>query len=302
LFSHLLRETIMRRLGWIVLVLVVIGAAVGIYMLTPVTGPARDLTLVGDAERGDYLIRLGGCVTCHTDGRNDGVELAGGAGLTTPFGTFYPPNITSSPTAGIGGWTLAQFSKAMSDGEGPDGHLYPAFPYDSYTLMSDQEIADLHAALMARPADETPSKPHELGFPFNIRLAMAGWKHLFFRPQRFEPVEGESAEWNRGRYIVFGPGHCVTCHSPRNALGGFEAGRELAGNTVGGPGGKAPSLLKADLEARGYDMATLTQALVDGMTPDFDALGGAMNEVIRDETSHWTEADRAAVAAYLLSD
>jgi mono/diheme cytochrome c family protein len=290
----------MRLLRWIILIVVIVGAGIGIYMLTPVSGPARDLTLVGDATRGDYLIRLGGCVTCHTDPQNEKAQLAGGAGLPTPFGTFYPPNITSSKTAGIGNWTLAQFSKAMSDGEGPQGHLYPAFPYDSYTLMSDQEIADLYAALMAAPAIDTPSRPHDVGFPFNIRLAMAGWKHLFFHPQRFVADPSKSEAWNRGKYIVFGPGHCVTCHSPRNALGGLEAGRELSGNPGGGPGGKAPSLLKPDLEKHEFTVEAMIQTLTDGFTPGFDTLGGAMAEVIEDETAHWTDADRAAVAEYLL--
>ena len=290
----------MRLWRWIILVVVILGAGIGIYMLTPVTGPARDLTLVGDATRGQYLIRLGGCVTCHTDPANETAELAGGAGLATPFGTFYPPNITPSQSAGIGNWTLAQFSKAMSDGEGPQGHLYPAFPYDSYTLMSDQEIVDLYAALQAVPVNDTPSKAHEVGFPFNIRLAMAGWKHLFFHPQRFVADASKSEAWNRGKYIVFGPGHCVSCHSPRNLLGGLEAGKELSGNLAGGPGGKAPSLLKADLEAHQYDIPAMIQTLTDGFTPGFDTLGGAMEEVITDETSHWTEEDKAAVAEYLL--
>jgi mono/diheme cytochrome c family protein len=292
----------MRLLRWIILVVVVIGAGVGIYMLTPVTGPARDQTLVGDATRGAYLIRLGGCVTCHTDAKGGGAELAGGAALPTPFGNFYPPNITSSKTEGIGNWTLAQFSKAMSDGEGPEGHLYPAFPYDAYTLMSDQEIADLYAAMLATPAVDTPSRVHEVGFPFNIRLAMAGWKHLFFKPQRFVADAGQSEGWNRGKYIVFGPGHCVTCHSPRNLLGGLDAGRELSGNPGGGPGGRAPSILKADLEEHQYDVETLVQTFADGFTPGFDNLGGAMAEVVRDETSHWTDEDKRAVAEYLLSD
>ena len=292
----------MRLLRWIILIIVLAGAGFGAYMLSPVSGPARDLTLTGDATRGAYLIRLGGCVTCHTDPNNREAELAGGAGLATPFGTFYPPNITSSRTAGIGNWTLAQFSKAMSDGEGPQGHLYPAFPYDSYTLMSDQEIVDLYAALQATPAIDTPSKAHEVGFPFNIRLAMAGWKHLFFKPARFAPDPSKSDEWNRGKYIVFGPGHCVTCHSPRSALGGLEPGQQLSGNQAGGVGGRAPSLLAADLTTEGYDRDTLAQALADGFTPGFDVLGGTMGEVIRDETSQWTAEDRAAVAAYLLGE
>ena len=291
----------MRLLGWIVLVVVMIGAGAGLYLLAPVSGPARDLTLLGDVTRGEYLIRLGGCVTCHTDPKNKKAQLAGGAGLATPFGTFYPPNITPSQSAGIGGWTLAQFAKAMSDGEGPEGHLYPAFPYDSYTLMSDQEIADLYAALMARPPNDAPAKAHEVGFPFNIRPAMAAWKRLYFRPQRFVANASQSEVWNRGKYIVFGPGHCVTCHSPRNPLGGLEVGRELAGNPGGGPGGKAPSILKADLEKHDYTEDALARVLTENLTPGFDSLIGAMVEVIADETSHWTEADKRAVATYLLS-
>jgi mono/diheme cytochrome c family protein len=291
----------MSLLRWIVLIVVVAGAAIGIYMLTPVTGPARDLTLVGDAARGAQLIRLGGCVTCHTDPANRAAELAGmqTVGLSTPFGTFYPPNITSSKSAGIGGWTLEMFSRAMSDGEGPQGHLYPAFPYDSYTLMSDQEIVDLYAALMQVPANDTASRPHDVGFPFNIRLAMAGWKHLFFSPGRYAADATRSEQWNRGRYIVFGPGHCVTCHSPRNLLGGLERGRELSGNPAGGTGGKAPSLLKADLEEEGYDAPGLVMTLTDGFTPDSDVFAAPMSEVVRDETSLWSDADREAVATYL---
>ncbi len=292
----------MRFLRWLILVVVIVGAVTGAYMLTPVRGPARDLTLVGDATRGAYLIRLGGCVTCHTDPKNKDALLAGSqtAGLTTPFGTFYPPNITSSKTDGIGSWTLAQFASALSDGEGPQGHLYPAFPYDSYTLMSDQEVADLYVALEAIPAVDTPSKPHEVSFPFNERFLLSGWKHLFFHPQRFVADASHSDEWNRGKYIVFGPGHCVTCHSPRNALGGIEAGQELSGNPGDGPGGKAPPLLTAALVKHEYDVTSLASVLNDGFTPGMDSLGRAMGEVINDETSQWTDADRQAVATYLM--
>lgn len=115
--------------------IVAIGSAA--YFLKPLAGPVRDLTLVGDVERGNYLIRLGGCVSCHTNKAADTGFLAGGVGLQTPFGTFVPPNITSDPDAGIGNWTLAQFSAAMSNGMGPQGHLYPVFPFENYTLMSD---------------------------------------------------------------------------------------------------------------------------------------------------------------------
>jgi mono/diheme cytochrome c family protein len=292
----------MRFLRWLVLVVVVIGIGIGLYMLTPVRGPVRDLTLVGDVTRGNYLIRIGGCVTCHTDPKNKDAMLAGSqsAGLSTPFGTFYPPNITSSKTAGIGSWTLAQFADALSSGEGPQGHLYPSFPFDAYTKMSDQEVADLYAAIEATPPIETPSRPHDVGFPFNQRFLMAGWKHLFFTPGRYVADPAQSEQWNRGRYLVLGPAHCVTCHSPRNILGGIDPGQQLAGNPdKNGPGGKTPPLTKAALAKAGYDADTLAQTLSDGFTPKMDVVGAAMGEVVADETSQWTDEDRAAVAAYL---
>ncbi len=292
----------MRR--WLVVlgVLAVVGIGAAVYFLKPVAGPARDLTLVGDVERGNYLIRLGGCIACHTDTESGRALLSGGAGLETPFGTFVPPNITSDPDAGIGGWTLAQFSEAMSNGMGPQGHLYPAFPYENYTLMSDQEIADLFAAIKRLPPVATEAKPHEVGFPFNVRLVLAGWKNLFFRPQRYAPDPARSEQWNRGRYLAYGPGHCVMCHSPRNLLGALEVGKELTGNPAGGTGGKAPALTAEALTEGGYDETTLVEALKTGFTPEFDVLGGAMGEVVADETSHWTDEDLAAVAAYPLGE
>lgn len=291
----------MRRWLWVLGVLAVIGIGAGVYLLKPVSGPARDLTLVGDVERGNYLIRLGGCVACHTDKAGGRAFLSGGSGLVTPFGTFVPPNITSDKTAGIGDWTLAQFSDAMSNGMGPQGHLYPAFPYENYTLMSDQEIVDLYAALMATDPVSELAPASQVPFPFNIRLAMAGWQNLFFSPARFVPDEGKSESYNRGKYLAYGPAHCVACHSPRNIVGAVDWNKALTGSP-GGTGGRAPALTREALLAEGYDAATLSQTLMDGFTPGFDVLGGAMGEVITDGTSQWTDADRAAIAEYLLAE
>jgi mono/diheme cytochrome c family protein len=287
---------------WIALgVVVVLGGAAAAYMLKPVTGPARDLTLVGDVTRGQYAMRLGGCVACHTNAGEGGAELAGGAGLVTQFGTFVPPNITSDQDAGIGGWTVEQFSAAMSDGMGPQGHLYPAFPYENYTLMSDQEIVDLYTALMATEPVATPAAESQIPFPFNVRLLMAGWKNLFFSPHRFEPEAGRDAVYNRGKYLATGPAHCVACHTPRNALGALQWDQAFAGSP-GGTGGKAPALTREALVEAGYDVETLAQTLQDGFTPGFDVLGGPMGEVITDGTSFWTPEDRTAVATYLLAE
>ncbi|MFD2648015.1 c-type cytochrome [Devosia albogilva] len=288
------------RCWWLVgVVVLIVAVSAGFYLLKPVAGPSRDLTLVGDAERGAYLLRIGGCISCHTDAANGGPELAGGAGLATPFGTFVPPNITAHPEAGIGNWTLAQFADAMSNGMGADGHLYPVFPYENYTLMSDQEVADLHAALLATEPVAEPAG--DLPFPFNIRLAAAGWKNLFFTPRRFEPEPGRSETYNRGKYLAFGPAHCVACHTPRNVFGAIEWDQALTGSP-GGVGGRAPAITAAALREEGYDVPTLVQTLRDGFTPNFDVLGGPMGEVIADSTSHWTDEDLTALAEFLLAE
>ncbi len=292
----------MRAWQWILLVIVVVGIGVAVYMLRPVNGPARDTTLVGDATAGAYLIRLGGCISCHTDAQNGGATLAGGPALSTPFGSFYAPNITPHPDAGIGNWTLAMFSKALSDGEGPQGHLYPVFPYDNYTLMSDQEVADLFAALKEITPDAKVPPANDVVFPFNVRLALAGWKNMFFRPARYQEDPAHSALWNRGRYLATGPGHCVACHSPRNLFGALETAKSFTGNPGGGPGGRAPAITADRLRSEGYDRQLLVEALQTGFTPNFDVLGGAMGEVVRDQTSQWTPEDLNAVAAFLFGE
>ena len=290
----------MRRWWLVGVVVLLVAGAAAFYLLKPISGPPRDLTLTGDAERGAYLLRIGGCISCHTDAANGGPALAGGAGLATPFGTFVPPNITAHPEAGIGKWSLAQFAEAMSNGMGPEGHLYPVFPYENYTLMSDQEIADLYAALLAT---EPVASEVDGGapFPFSIRLAAAGWKNLFFTPRRFDPDADRSDTYNRGKYLAFGPAHCVACHTPRNAFGALEWDRALTGSP-GGVGGRAPAITAAALTEQGYDVPTLVQTLRDGFTPNFDVLGGPMGEVIADSTSHWSDEDLTALAEFLLAD
>lgn len=292
---------LLRFLGRLVLLGLIVGGAAAFVLLQPVRGPARDLTLVADVSRGDYLIRLGGCVACHTDTKNKGAFLAGGAPIVTPFGSFVPPNITPDPQAGIGGWTLADFSAAMSDGVGPGGkHYYPAFPYENYTRMSDQEIVDLWAALQKVAPVAARAGEHQLGFPFNVRLAMGAWQTLFFHPARFAPVAGKSEAWNRGNYLVNGPAHCVACHTPRNLFGASEADKPLAGSPKDSLQGAVPAITKANLLALGYDHAGLVDVLDGGVTPSFDVPGGAMAEVIFEGTTHWTPEDREAVATYLL--
>jgi mono/diheme cytochrome c family protein len=288
---------------WAVAVGVVVLAALAVWLLVPWRGAPPEIAETGDAVRGEYLLRLGGCVSCHTDERNGGQFLAGGRALATPFGTFFTPNITPDPEAGIGGWSKGAFVRAMTEGVSPGGHpYYPAFPYPSYSRMTRQDLVDLKAYLdtVVPVANAVPQ--HKLNFPFGFRPLLEGWRLLFFDGGSFEPDPDRSEVWNRGAYIVGGPGHCGECHTLRNAFGTKQENRSLAGNPVG-PDGKPVPNITPHLEdgIGGWSQADITFALQTGILPDGDVLGGAMAEVVEDATSHLTADDRAAIAGYLLS-
>ena len=193
--------------------------------------------------RGAYLFAAADCGACHTDEKNKGAPLAGGAAITTPFGTFFGPNITRDPDHGIGKWSEADFRRALREGIGPHGgYLFPVFPYPSFTGMTDQDIGDLYAYIMSLPASATPSKPQQPKFPFGLRPLLGAWRMLFFREGPLQPVPGQSAEWNRGRYLVEAVAHCEECHTPRNFLGALDHSRAFAGNPKGPDGMKVPNI------------------------------------------------------------
>jgi mono/diheme cytochrome c family protein len=266
----------------------------------PQHDPGLVASLDGDPARGAYVARLGGCFACHTDTKGGGAMLAGGAGLKTPFGAFHAPNITMHETDGIGGWTLADFDRAMRNGTAPDGRpYYPAFPYAHYARMTDRDIADLWAAFRTVPPVPGAAPPHDLRFPFDRRILLRPWKTLFFDPEPHDDDPDRSTAWNRGRYLVEGPGHCTACHTPRNVLGALKTSQTLQGG-IGLEGEEIPPLTPQSLERAGYDEENLAFALKTGVDPDGDALGGSMAEVVSGSTRFWTAKDRSAVAAYLL--
>lgn len=261
---------------------------------TPLSDPA--------VERGAYIFRAGGCLACHTDTKGGGAPLAGGRPLKTPYGTFYTPNITPDPGTGIGTWSKADFVTALRHGTSPGGDpYYPAFPYTSYTGMTDQDMADLYAYLMAQPPVEQVNRDHELGFPYSLRFTLGIWQALFFEPGAFQPEAGEDAAWNRGAYLVRHLGHCGECHSPRGFLGAVDEERELAGNPQGPEGGKVPNLTPAPDGLGGWSESDIAYALKTGITPDGDFLSDSMGEVIEEGTSHLSDDDRVAISIYLKS-
>lgn len=248
--------------------------------------------------RGEQVFNIGGCTNCHT--REGSQTLAGGAPLVTPFGTFHPPNITPDPTHGIGGWTQEQFDTAMREGRSPSGApYYPAFPYTSYTRMSDDDLVALKAYLDSLPPSANPSPEHELGFPFNQRWGVRFWQWAFFTPGRFVPQPEKGDVWNRGAYLVLGPGHCAECHTPRNALGVLDMDRAFAGGDLGGPNGKVPNITTSPNGIGAWSEDDISTALSLGMLPDGDFLGGEMGKIVSNGTSKLPPEDLAAVVTFL---
>jgi mono/diheme cytochrome c family protein len=249
---------------------------------------------------GKTLFFIGGCASCHaTPGQKDRTQLGGGLALESPFGTFYPPNISSDPKDGIGAWSEAQFITAMTKGTSPKGgHLYPAFPYTSYQHITYNDVRDLFAYLKTLPAVKGRAPEHELSFPFDIRRLIGIWKLLYLDGLPFQPDPTQSDIWNRGAYLVNGPGHCAECHSPRNFLGGIIAGERFAGAPTPDSKGWAPNITQKGLAK--WSVKDIAHLLESGFTRDGDAVGAPMREVVRN-TAQLTEDDRLAIATYIKS-
>ena len=250
----------------------------------------------GDAKKGEYIAKLAGCIGCHTDTKPGSTPYAGGRALHTPFGIFYGPNITPHKEAGIGAWTEAGFTRALRQGERPDGaHYFPAFPYASFTGMSDADIKDLWAFMRSLPAANKPNREHDLKFPFGWRFLVNFWKWMFFSAGAPSPQAQAAPEVQRGAYVARSLAHCGECHTPRNFLGGPKHEQLLAGAKL--PEGWAPNLTPTRLKK--WSDADLKSYFQTGMTPDGDVAAEPMNEVITNTTSQLSPADMAALIAYL---
>jgi mono/diheme cytochrome c family protein len=253
-------------------------------------------------QRGAYLLTAANCASCHTlPGSGSAHQLAGGRALPTPFGVFFSPNITPDPIHGIGGWTFGDFKRALRRGVSPSNtHYYPVFPYTSYTGMSDSDIEDLWAYLGSVPPVSQPNRPHELGFPYSLRLAMAPWKVLFLDQGPLKPEPGRPPEWNRGRYLVNAVAHCADCHAPRNFLGAVDRGRTMSGTRERLEGYEVPNITPDIQTGIGRWSVGDVTGLLAGRGMRAMHVGGPMREVVRN-TSRLSEADRTAMAVYLKS-
>jgi len=265
---------------------------------------ARSVPAAGEEdalERGEYLVRAGGCFSCHTV--PGGPKLAGGRAVATPFGTFYTPNITPDPATGIGHWTDAQFLRALRQGISPEGaNYFPVFPYTSFTGITDSDALAIKAYLFSLPAVHQENRRHDVAFPFSWRLLQTGWKWLFFSQGPFQPKPDRSAAYNRGAYLVIALAHCGECHTPRNLLGATRAGQWLAGTRDGPDGQLVPNITPDPETGIGkWDKEDIVELLRTGMTPEQSRVKGAMREVVEDGLKYLSKDDLAAIADYLFA-
>ncbi len=247
-------------------------------------------------RRGQYLIKAGDCMSCHL--RQGGEPLAGGLGLKTPFGTIYTPNITSDTATGIGSWTNDQFYTAMHDGIDDQGrNLYPAFPYPWFRLTSREDNDAMLAYLKSTPAVDYKPPPNDLPFPFNIRFIVKGWNLFFLKTQQWQSDARQSAQWNRGDYLVNGLGHCSECHSPKNVFGADKVGHAFHGGKI--DDSVAPDLTSNERTGLGrWSVEEIAEYLRTGRNV-YAGAGAAMADVVTYSTALMNEEDRQAMAVYL---
>jgi mono/diheme cytochrome c family protein len=269
-------------------------AGAAILAALPLLAHAADSDLVA---RGEYLSRVADCMPCHT--KPGGTPFAGGLLIGTPFGSLSSPNITPDPDTGIGTWTDQQFFGAVHDGIGKGGeYLYPVMPFTSYTKMPRNDVMAIRAYLASLKPVYAPRAPSHMEFPFNVRTGMIAWRELFFRPGVFVPDPKESAAWNRGAYLVQGPGHCGECHSPRNILGATKTDDSLAGGLVGH--WLAPNISSDPKWGIGdWTIPQTVSFLKTGSTKTKGVAFGPMAEVVHDSLKYLTDADVTAIATYL---
>lgn len=250
-------------------------------------------------EHGEYVARASDCISCHT--KPGGKPYAGGLTIRTPFGNLVTPNITPDIETGIGAWTRDDFYRALHEGTGRNGEpLYPGLPYCFYTKMYQSDVFALYNYLRTIEPVKNKVEVNDLRFPYSLRSSLIGWKVLYFKKGTFFPDPKKSALWNRGAYLVEGPGHCGACHSPRNSAGGIEWSRSLQGGVV--ESWTAPDITPNPKTAvSDWTVEDFVEFFRTGVAPGGQAAVGPMAEVIDNSLKYLTPEDLTGIAIYLKS-
>lgn len=297
----------MRRRLWLAVVLLIV-----LVMLWLLLRPGSDAPMPSAAStvtaaslrapeliaRGEYLTTVGDCSGCHT--AQGGIRFAGGRALPTPFGNITAPNITPDRETGLGDWSFEDFWQAMHAGKGRHGQLlYPAFPYTSYTKMHRGDVLAIFAYLQSLPSVHQPAVAPAFKFPYSVRRSLVAWRALYFRGGEYKPDPAQSAQWNRGAYLVEGLGHCNECHAARGSLGGIASGQHLTGGEIPMQDWYAPDLsTQQNGGLQGWGEQDIVDLLKTGQSAKGAAFG-PMADVVAGSTQHMTDQDLRAIATYL---
>jgi mono/diheme cytochrome c family protein len=290
-----------------VLAAIAVSSVVAVFVLSrPRPTVAEVPSHTPDLANGEVLFWVGGCLSCHepADDEADAGLPSGGSAFATPIGTFYPQNLTPDRETGIGDWTEVEIVNAMIGGVSPDGrHYFPAFPYTSYQAMPVEDLLDLRAYLMSLPAVRSPGRDPDVPLARLARRTVGLWKRIGLEHRTFEPDPDRDASWNRGAYLVNGPGHCGECHTPRNAFMVFDDDRRFAGgpHPGGAEEGEVPSLLDMVDRGRYKDASDLTLALQFGETLGYDKLSSGGMADIQMNLARLPQSDVEAISEYLVS-
>jgi mono/diheme cytochrome c family protein len=297
----------MRKLLWSALVVVVVVLVAAWWLAVPdrQTGDAPQSAAGSGGNqvaRGKELVTLADCRSCHT--ARGGAPFAGGRPIPTPFGTFYSPNITPDAGSGLGRWSATDFWHALHNGYSKDGTLlYPTFPYTNYTRISRADSDAIYAYLHTLAPVSRANRRHELKFPYNLRVLLAAWRRLYFRPGVYESDSTHDAEWNRGAYLVQGLAHCSACHEARNALGATRAKAGPTGGLV--LDWYAPSLITpSEAGVQNWSTTDIATLLKTGRVDSNSAHAGAagpMAEVVAESLQYVPDNELRAMAVYLKS-
>jgi mono/diheme cytochrome c family protein len=262
--------------------------------------PSSNMLDPARIERGQYLARAGNCIACHT--ARGGADMAGGRRIDTPFGSVFSSNLTPDPATGIGQWHSDDFWRALHHGRSKDGRLLtPAFPYNHTSVIHRQDSDDLLAWLQSLPPIQREQPAHTLVWPVGTQAALAVWRTLFFKPTPFQADASQSAQWNRGAYLVQGLGHCAACHSPRNALGASAAVNDLSGGLMPVVNWYAPDLGNdRETGLASTPLPEIVRLLRTGTSASAQT-SGPMAEVVQHGTQHMSDTDLQAMAVYLQS-
>jgi mono/diheme cytochrome c family protein len=295
-----------RNLGLLALI-VVLGALTFWVLSQPQTLAADAVPAhTPDLVNGERLYTIGGCFNCHKPAApaNDAEATlpSGGSPLKTPLGTLYPPNLTPDQETGIGKWTQLDFLNAMMRGVSPGHRNYiPAFPYTSFAVMRPEDLLDLQAFLGTLAPVKSPGKQHAIPMPALVSRTMGVWKHFGLDTTPWEADPAQSESWNRGSYLVNGPGHCGECHTPRNLLMARRTDRLLAGGPHPDGHGRVPSLRSLVQRGRYKDAKDLTSALQFGETLGYDNLSSGGMGAVQADIARLPESDVQSIAEYLVS-